>query len=117
MKHDDPAHGWLGASPDGLIGGLEVSGHDGGDGEPPGPAALAALPGVRGAGVVSGAGPGILEVKCPFNKGQPERAVPPEKAIWYYMPQARRRFWGGRKKPPCCASPSALASAQAHASG
>lgn len=32
VKHDDVAHGWLGASPDGLIGGLEIGG-GGGTGE------------------------------------------------------------------------------------
>lgn len=40
-----------------------------------------------GSGVVAGEGPGILEVKCPFNKGDPNRAAPPKLAQWYYMPQ------------------------------
>ncbi|KAL6770754.1 hypothetical protein ACKKBF_B32530 [Auxenochlorella protothecoides x Auxenochlorella symbiontica] len=56
VKADDAVHGWLGASPDGLV--------------------------------EAGAGPpGLLEIKCPFNKGAPEEAWPPQHAIWYYMPQ------------------------------
>lgn len=31
--------------------------------------------------------PGILEVKCPFNKGKPESAVPWATVPFYYMPQ------------------------------
>jgi hypothetical protein len=27
VKHDDPPHGWLGASPDGLVQGLGISGN------------------------------------------------------------------------------------------
>ena len=33
------------------------------------------------------AGPGILEIKCPFNKGSPQTALPPQRPQWYYMPQ------------------------------
>jgi hypothetical protein len=79
VKHDDMAHGWLGASPDGLIGGLSVA-QEGGQ-------APAPSRGMWGEGLLAGQGPGILEVKCPFNKGRPETAVPPAHAIWYYMPQ------------------------------
>lgn len=43
--------------------------------------------GWHGAGQLAGPGPGILEVKCPYNKGRPELASPPPTAIWYYMPQ------------------------------
>ena len=32
-------------------------------------------------------GPGVLEIKCPFNRGQPEGAAPPPVFPWYYMPQ------------------------------
>ena len=32
-------------------------------------------------------GPGILEIKCPFNKGYPESARPYSTAPYYYMPQ------------------------------
>lgn len=59
-KRDDPAHDWIGASPDGLV-------------EAPGDAT-----------------PGLVEIKCPFNRGRPDLAVPPEHAIWYYMPQVPR---------------------------
>ncbi|KAK2076233.1 hypothetical protein QBZ16_001165 [Prototheca wickerhamii] len=58
-KRDDPAHDWIGASPDGLV---EARGD---------------------------AAPGLVEIKCPFNRGRPDLAVPPEHAIWYYMPQVQ----------------------------
>lgn len=74
LKHNDAPHGWLGASPDGLIGSLGVH-HPSGQPVEADAAAAAAL------------GPGILEIKCPYNKGRPDLAVPPERAIWYYMPQ------------------------------
>ena len=32
-------------------------------------------------------GPGVLEIKCPFNRGQPESASVPILPPWYYMPQ------------------------------
>lgn len=65
VKRDDVVHDWLGASPDGLVAGLGI---------PKGSAAHID-------------GPGILEIKCPYNKGHPELAQPPKRAIWYYMPQ------------------------------
>ena len=55
----DDADGWLGASPDGLV---ECPGSE---------------------------GPGLLEVKCPFNRGQPESARPWAEPPWYYMPQVQ----------------------------
>ena len=41
-----------------------------------------------------GEGPGILEIKCPFNKGNTATARPYDHAPFYYMPQVRmmRRF-------------------------
>ena len=69
VKHEDPPHSWLGASPDGLVQGLVINPH------------------VSSSNTVDS--PGVLEIKCPFNKGRPEGAVPPAKAIWYYMPQAQ----------------------------
>lgn len=82
VKHDDPPHSWLGASPDGLMGGLGIL-----DGDPRSMTTASdrscnfeSLP-------LSLNGPGILEIKCPYNRGHPENAVPPSKAIWYYMPQ------------------------------
>ncbi|WOL01335.1 hypothetical protein Cni_G10051 [Canna indica] len=53
--HMEANHGWLGASPDGLLGW-----------HPDG---------------------GILEVKCPYNKGKPELALPWKIMPYYYMPQ------------------------------
>ena len=32
-------------------------------------------------------GPGVLEIKCPFNRGQPDSASVPSLPPWYYMPQ------------------------------
>lgn len=37
--------------------------------------------------MLMGQGPGVLEIKCPFNKGSPGSATPPKLAQWYYMPQ------------------------------
>lgn len=55
--HSDDRLGWLGASPDGILGC-----HPGG---------------------------GILEVKCPYNKGKPERGSPWKIMPFYYMPQVQ----------------------------
>jgi putative phage-type endonuclease len=73
VKHDDPAHSWLGASPDGLIAALEVH----------------TVQSTSSSNNNLMNGPGVLEIKCPFNKGHPELAVPPPHAIWYYMPQVQ----------------------------
>lgn len=43
-----------------------------------------------GAGVLAGAGAGVLEIKCPFNRGNPQGAMPPRAPAWYYMPQVGR---------------------------
>ena len=40
-----------------------------------------------GAGVFAGEGAGVLEIKCPFNRGEPNMATPPKLPQWYYMPQ------------------------------
>ncbi|GAA0174167.1 hypothetical protein LIER_27612 [Lithospermum erythrorhizon] len=55
--HADSQFGWLGASPDGLLG---------------------CYP-----------GGGILEVKCPYNKGKPEMGLPWKTMPYYYMPQVQ----------------------------
>ncbi|KAK1577008.1 hypothetical protein Q3G72_018378 [Acer saccharum] len=55
--HSEDRFGWLGASPDGLLG---------------------CVP-----------GGGILEVKCPYNKGKPETALPWSTMPFYYMPQVQ----------------------------
>lgn len=39
--------------------------------------------------LAAGMGPGVLEIKCPFNRGQPESASVPSLPPWYYMPQVR----------------------------
>ncbi|EIE24389.1 restriction endonuclease-like protein [Coccomyxa subellipsoidea C-169] len=64
VLRDDAVHGWLGASPDGLIDSLAVT------------------PGQT-------LGPGVLEIKCPFNRGRPTSAAPPKQPPWYYMPQVQ----------------------------
>lgn len=61
-KEGDDVQGWLGASPDGLI--------DKGI-----------------CGMYEKAG--ILEVKCPHNKGKPELCVPWDLVPYYYMPQVQ----------------------------
>uniref|UniRef100_A0ACD5URU4 Uncharacterized protein n=1 Tax=Avena sativa TaxID=4498 RepID=A0ACD5URU4_AVESA len=55
--HTEANSGWLGASPDGILGC-----------DPDG---------------------GILEVKCPYNKGKPEIALPWRIVPYYYMPQVQ----------------------------
>ena len=34
-------------------------------------------------------GPGILEIKCPWNRGNTATAKPYDQAPFYYMPQVR----------------------------
>ncbi len=122
VLRDDEVHGWLGASPDGLIDSL--SAHPGfavlnlvtvpcfcsvdtavpviyllvpthktaclGTAWSGSKALSVASPGALAAGM----GPGVLEIKCPFNRGQPESASVPSLPPWYYMPQVclhRRR--------------------------
>lgn len=113
VRHDDPIHGWLGASPDGLIeslsldatapagaagaaGGDDLSGGSDAGSTGAGAAGWQHAAPVRGAGPLAGPGRGILEIKCPYNRGQPELAVPPPHAIWYYMPQVKSRGVRGR---------------------
>ena len=67
---DDPDH-WMGASADGLIS-LPAGAHG-----------LGPQLGARGGGG------GVLEVKCPFNRGSPREARPPHAAQWYYMAQVK----------------------------
>ncbi|KAK9819245.1 hypothetical protein WJX81_006301 [Elliptochloris bilobata] len=79
VLRDDDVHGWLGASPDGLIDGLLAQPSTGDPG-----AALGS-----GARVLAGAGAGVLEIKCPYNRGKPLAATPPRTPAWYYMPQVQ----------------------------
>ena len=53
---------------------------------PAGTVAHGALLG-SGAGTLAGAGAGVLEIKCPFNRGNPLAATPPREPAWFYMPQ------------------------------
>ncbi|PKU83597.1 uncharacterized protein LOC110106197 [Dendrobium catenatum] len=55
--HAEATSGWLGASPDGLVGCYPNA--------------------------------GILEVKCPYNKGKPELGLPWQAVPYYYMPQVQ----------------------------
>ncbi|XP_061352962.1 uncharacterized protein LOC133297783 [Gastrolobium bilobum] len=55
--HSNERYGWLGASPDGLLGCFPEG--------------------------------GILEVKCPYNKGKPETGLPWSTMPFYYMPQVQ----------------------------
>lgn len=76
VKKDDVVHDWLGASPDGLVAGLGLQASEAGGGL-----------GQSGSERAITSTPGILEIKCPYNKGAPELGEPPKRAIWYYMPQ------------------------------
>ncbi|PKA50067.1 hypothetical protein AXF42_Ash021098 [Apostasia shenzhenica] len=55
--HAEVESGWLGSSPDGLLGEFPCG--------------------------------GILEVKCPYNKGRPELGLPWQAVPYYYMPQVQ----------------------------
>ena len=61
-KEGDDLHEWLGASPDGLIDANLLKSYNAG---------------------------GILEVKCPHNKGSPQTGAPWTSVPYYYMPQAQ----------------------------
>ena len=72
----DEAELWLGASPDGLIAAPAAqSGGDGGD-DAHAPDRNS-LP------------PGVLEIKCPWNRGRPLDATPYPRVPWYYVPQVQ----------------------------
>ncbi|KAJ6431365.1 hypothetical protein OIU84_018783 [Salix udensis] len=71
--HSEEQLDWLGASPDGLLG----ASHDG---------LLCASPdGLSGCFH----GGGVLEVKCPYNKGKPEKGLPWSTMPFYYVPQVQ----------------------------
>lgn len=57
--HSKESYDWLGASPDGVLGCFPEG------------------------------GTGILEVKCPYNKGKPETGLPWSTMPFYYMPQVQ----------------------------
>ena len=92
---EDDAHDWLGASPDGLI---ELVSAGGGGAEeeaplssPPSAAAFpsAALSDGAAAGGKASSGGGVLEIKCPFNRGSPREASPWRVPPHYYVPQVQ----------------------------
>ena len=71
----DEAELWLGASPDGLIAGTTTSGTD----------ANSDTNENNQNPIV----PGVLEIKCPWNKGDPHSAKPYPNVPWYYVPQVQ----------------------------
>ena len=89
---EDDAHDWLGASPDGLIE-LEAGGGGGGrggrEGLPPSLSPAAAADGDDGGGETLDGGGGVLEIKCPFNRGRPLDASPWASPPHYYVPQVQ----------------------------
>ena len=86
---EDDAHDWLGASPDGLIEIVEGSGSGGGEEE----GLLVPLSSPSGSdndgSETSNAGGGVLEIKCPFNRGKPFEATPWTSPPHYYVPQVQ----------------------------
>ena len=70
----DEAELWLGASPDGLVAGAGVED---------------ARDAFRSGAESEAAAPGVLEIKCPWNKGDPLGAVPYPTVPWYYVPQVQ----------------------------
>ncbi|KAK9840347.1 hypothetical protein WJX74_007980 [Apatococcus lobatus] len=79
VLREDDVHGWLGASPDGLVDGrIDQS--------------ESASEGLQASGAqdrMHGNGPGVLEIKCPWNRGNTALAKPYEQAPFYYMPQVQ----------------------------
>jgi uracil-DNA glycosylase len=68
----DEAELWLGASPDGLIAGAGTDAETVAERSQNAPRV-----------------PGVLEIKCPWNKGDPLNAVPYPTVPWYYVPQVQ----------------------------
>ena len=48
-----------------------------------------AAPGAADVDPATGVPPGVLEIKCPWNKGDPVGAKPYPRAPWYYVPQVQ----------------------------
>lgn len=71
----DEAELWLGASPDGLVAGAATKDAESAESDDKKTA--------------SSSPPGVLEIKCPWNKGDPLNAVPYPRVPWYYVPQAQ----------------------------
>ena len=107
---EDDAHDWLGASPDGLIElVVSSSSRGGGDGEEEGllsssPSSSLSAAALRvddagdaddgdadddDGGETFNTGGGVLEIKCPFNRGSPLDASPWSVPPHYYVPQVQ----------------------------
>ena len=71
----DEAELWLGASPDRLVAGAATKDAESAESDDEKTA--------------SSSPPGVLEIKCPWNKGDPLNAVPYPRVPWYYVPQAQ----------------------------
>jgi len=81
----DEAELWLGASPDGLITGAGTVAAEA-------RGAAAAADGARAVAEKTEKVPnvpGVLEIKCPWNKGDPLNAKPYPAVPWYYVPQVQ----------------------------
>jgi uracil-DNA glycosylase len=74
----DEAELWMGASPDGLVVAATTDAAEHTKNETS-----------SNSRVRSGDEKGILEVKCPFNRGKPLDAKPYPKVPWYYVPQVQ----------------------------
>lgn len=96
VRRSDDVHGWLGASPDGLVAGMGSSGEGGGGQVVVGEQGRQVVVGeqgrvsvhvpgfvVEGACVMAGMGDGLVEIKCPYNKGNVMNAVAPFQPQWY----------------------------------
>lgn len=85
---EDDAHDWLGASPDGLIEVVAASSRGGEEGR-----LLSSLSSNAGDdygdGDVEPLLGGVLEIKCPFNRGSPLDASPWASPPHYYVPQVQ----------------------------
>jgi uracil-DNA glycosylase len=73
----DEAELWLGASPDGLVAGAATKDAESAESDESDDASSSSSP------------PGVLEIKCPWNKGDPLNAVPYPRVPWYYVPQVQ----------------------------
>ena len=83
---EDDAHDWLGASPDGLIELVSGSSSQGGSRGEEG-LSSAALAAAAEETAPDGESGGVLEIKCPFNRGSPLDASPWATPPHYYVPQ------------------------------
>jgi hypothetical protein len=85
---EDDAHDWLGASPDGLIE-LVVGGNGKGGEEELLSLSSSLSADADGKTFSNLGGGGVLEIKCPFNRGSPHEAIPWRSPPHYYVPQVQ----------------------------